>query len=118
MILINPNSPTPIYEQLYSGLKNLIMTKELEEGEHLPSIRSLSKQLDIANNTVARVYQMLENEGLLESNGRKGTFVKSPPDNEEASKLFKDPVRQLMVQGLSKKEIEQLFKQTLDMFFN
>ena len=118
MILINPNSPKPIYEQLYEGFKNLIETKELEEGEHLPSIRSLSKQLDIANNTVARVYQMLENDGLLESNGRKGTFVKAPPENDEANKLFKDPVRQLMIKGLSKKEIEQLFKQTLDLFFN
>ena len=94
------------------------MTKELEDGEHLPSIRSLSKQLDVANNTVARVYQMLENEGLVESNGRKGTFVKTSSSSEEATNLFKGPVRHLMVQGLSKKEIEYSFKQVLDLYFN
>jgi DNA-binding transcriptional regulator YhcF (GntR family) len=118
MILIHPNSPTPIYEQLYEGIKKLIETKELKKGEHLPSIRNLSKQLDIANNTVARVYQMLEKDGYLESNGRKGTFVKNIQTDQNSVQIFKEPIRNLMLQGLEKEEIEHIFGKTLDLFFN
>ena len=120
MLKINLKSPTPIYEQLVSGIKRLIDANELREGDSLPTIRSLSSQLDVAVNTVARAYQELEAQKVVESHGRKGTFVKTDNENSanEDKKIFKDPIRRLLQKGLNKKEIEEIFEDNLTMFFD
>ena len=56
MLRINLNSPVPIYEQLIDEIKRMIEYGELKPGDSLPTIRSLSSQLDVAVNTVARAY--------------------------------------------------------------
>lgn len=74
-IVITNSSPEPIYEQIVRQIKKEILTGELQEGEALPSIRSLARELQISVITTKRAYEELEREGLLETVGGKGSFV-------------------------------------------
>lgn len=74
-IIISNSSDKPIYEQIKSQIKNLIIIESLKTGEILPSIRLLSKELRISVITVKRAYDELEKEGFIETVGGKGCFV-------------------------------------------
>lgn len=74
-IQINENSAEPLYHQIESQLKSLIVSGQIEEGTLLPSIREFASGLKCSVITVRRVYQDLENEGLLRTKQGTGTFV-------------------------------------------
>lgn len=74
-IRVNSNNNEPIYEQITRQLREQIVSGQLESGEMLPSIRNMAKDLGISVITTKRAYEELENEGLVESIGGKGTFV-------------------------------------------
>ncbi len=74
-ILINYKSGVPIYEQIYSQLKNQIISEAVESDEALPSIRSLAKDLGISVITTKRAYDELEREGFIYTFAGKGSFV-------------------------------------------
>ena len=120
MIEISPYSPVPIYEQLMHQLKTMIREGKLKRGESLPAIRTLALQLGVAINTVARAYQELERDGLIISNGRKGSFVREITEKGEESsrKMFRDVILQLLQQGRDKKEIEAIFHTSMNQIFN
>lgn len=74
-ILISNSSQQPIYEQITNQIKTSIIKGELEEGEALPSIRNLAKELHISVITTKRAYEELEKEGFIETVRGKGSFV-------------------------------------------
>lgn len=74
-IHLNPNSGMPIYRQLFQQLRQRIVSGQLGESDKLPSVRDLSADLKINLLTVAKVYQMLERDGLVETRRGLGTFV-------------------------------------------
>ncbi len=74
-ILISNASPDPIYEQIARQIKSQILSGELSEGEILPSIRRLARDLQISVITTKRAYEELEHEGFIDTVGGKGTFV-------------------------------------------
>ena len=74
-IIISNSSGHPIYEQIVSQIKSLIITGELNEGEVLPSMRLLAKELRISVITTKRAYDELEREGFIVSFTGKGSFV-------------------------------------------
>lgn len=80
-IYINNKSGIPIYDQIYSQIKNSIITGELEENDPLPSIRNLAKDLRISVITTKRAYDELEKEGFIYTIPSKGCFV--APKNVE-----------------------------------
>jgi len=120
MLKVNLNSPVPIYEQLVTEIRRMIDHDILKHGDALPTIRSLASQLDVANNTVARAYQELESAGLVVSGGRKGTMVnrKDEADGGETRKIFKEPIRKLLQKGFGRKEIEDIFRDNISVFFD
>ncbi len=75
-IIISNSSGVPIYEQIEEQIKSQIMTSELVEGEALPSMRVLAKELKISIITTKRAYEDLERDGFIESVTGKGSFVK------------------------------------------
>lgn len=75
-IIISNSSGVPIYEQIEEQIKSQIMTGELVEGEALPSMRILAKDLKISIITTKRAYEDLEHDGFIESITGKGSFVK------------------------------------------
>lgn len=76
-IIILNSSDEPIYEQIVRQMKNNIFAGDLPEGELLPSIRNLAKELQISVITTKRAYEELEREGFIETVPGKGSFVSS-----------------------------------------
>jgi GntR family transcriptional regulator len=74
-IVLSNASPDPIYEQIVRQIRSQILSGELAEGEGLPSIRALARDLQISVITTKRAYEELEREGLVNTVGGKGTFV-------------------------------------------
>ena len=75
-IIISNSSGVPIYEQIEEQIKSQIMTGELVEGDVLPSMRMLAKDLKISIITTKRAYEDLERDGFITSVTGKGSFVK------------------------------------------
>ena len=74
-LTISNSSGKPIYEQIADQIKNRILCGELEEGEPLPSLRLLAKELRISVITTKRAYEDLERDGFIETVAGKGCFV-------------------------------------------
>lgn len=74
-IFIDNMSGSPIYDQIYTQIKNLIISGQLAENEPLPSIRNLAKDLRISVITTKRAYDELEREGFIYTVKAKGCFV-------------------------------------------
>ena len=74
-IIISNSAGVPIYEQITQQMKGLILRGELREGEALPSMRLLAKELRISVITTKRAYEELERDGFLTTIPGKGCFV-------------------------------------------
>ncbi|NLH01143.1 MAG: GntR family transcriptional regulator [Clostridiales bacterium] len=80
-IIISNASEQPIYEQIFNQIKNNIISGKLKEGDALPSIRNLAKDLRISVITTKRAYDELEAAGYINTVASKGCFV--APKNVE-----------------------------------
>lgn len=76
-IIISNSSGQPIYEQISSQIKNMIISGQLKDGDALPSMRLLAKELRISVITTKRAYEELERDGFIVSFTGKGSFVAS-----------------------------------------
>lgn len=76
-IILSKSSDEPIYAQISSQIKSLIMNGTLKAGEALPSMRMLATQLRISVITTKRAYEELERDGFIETVAGKGCFVKA-----------------------------------------
>ncbi len=74
-IIISATSMTPIYEQLQAQITGLIASGSLAAGEALPSVRAMARELRISALTVKKAYDLLEQEGLVQTVHGKGTYV-------------------------------------------
>ena len=74
-IILSNVDGTPIYEQIVTQIKELILTGELQPGQKLPSIRALANGLRISAITTKRAYTDLEAQGFIETVQGKGSFV-------------------------------------------
>ena len=79
------NSGVPIYQQIAEQLKADILGGKMREGEYLPSIRSLAKDLKISVITTMKAYEQLEAEGLVTAAQGKGFYV-----NAQDSEMLKE----------------------------
>ncbi len=100
MIVIDPASPLPPFEQLRAQLVDAVATGELVAGQRLPTVRRLADDLGLAPGTVARAYRELEASGFIETRGRNGTFVSPQGDPaaqqaQLAAAAFADQMRRL-----------------------
>lgn len=116
-ILISNSSNEPIYEQISSQIKAMILKGDLIEGDMLPSIRGLAKDLQISVITTKRAYDELEREGFIESVQGKGSFVAS--QNKELMREMKlkiieeklqEVVKESNILGLSYSEISEMLR--------
>ncbi|MBN9177053.1 MAG: GntR family transcriptional regulator [Microbacterium sp.] len=102
MIVLDPASAVPTFEQLRSRLVDDISSGELVAGARLPTVRRLADDLGVAPGTVARAYRELETGGFIETRGRNGSFV-SPQGNaasrqaQRAAATFAEQVRSLRI---------------------
>lgn len=80
-MIILQNSDVPIYKQIAAQFKDAIMSGNIPEGEYLPSIRGLAKDLKISVITTMKAYEQLSEEGLISSVQGKG-YIVNPQDRE------------------------------------
>ena len=115
-IFIDNKSGAPIYDQIYSQIKNQIISGALQEDEALPSIRNLAKDLRISVITTKRAYDELEKEGFIYTLPAKGCFI--APKNVELLretnlKKIEESMQQIMKLAascnLSKEDIIEMF---------
>ena len=111
-LYIDNRSGAPIYDQIYSQIKDAILSGQVTEGEALPSIRALAKDLRISVITTKRAYDELEKEGFIYTIAAKGCFV--APKNvellrEETLKSIENHIDQIVrlshSVGLSEQEV-------------
>lgn len=74
-IIIRNTGDVPIYEQIVTQIKSAIVSGELSEGEALPSMRLLAKELRISLITTKRAYEELERDGFIVTMTGRGSFV-------------------------------------------
>ncbi|BBZ00358.1 GntR family transcriptional regulator [Mycolicibacterium fallax] len=72
---VDPSSSTPIFDQLRGQIVEAVRDGRLAPGTRLPTVRELAAVLGLAVNTVARTYRELESAGIVETRGRRGSFV-------------------------------------------
>lgn len=115
------NSGVPIYQQIAEQLKADILAGKMREGEYLPSIRSLAKDLKISVITTMKAYEQLEAEGLVTAAQGKGFYV-----NAQDSEMLKEQhmrrveealleaIRAAEVAGMSGTELQMTLATLLD----
>ena len=115
-IVISNKDDRPIYEQITSQMKNMILSGKLEEGSQLPSIRVLAKDLRISVITTKRAYEELERDGFIITVAGKGSYVaenNSAVLKEGKMKQLEENVRGLIEEaynsGISKEEVKEIF---------
>ena len=116
MIAINYRDPRPIYEQIQSELRRLMLTGALPPGSRLPSVRELAGQLAINPNTIQRAYRELESDGYILSVAGKGSFVAqidqlAEQQKKQAVSAFRAAAQRLRALGLGEEELAALLAQ-------
>lgn len=74
-IIISSNTNKPIYEQITSQIKEMIMSGELQTGDSIPSMRALAKSIHVSVITVQKAYEDLQRDGFIETTVGRGSFV-------------------------------------------
>jgi len=120
-VIIDNKSGAPIYDQIYSQIKNQIISGILKENDPLPSIRGLAKDLKISFITTKRAYDELEREGFIYTIQAKGCYV--APKNIELlreenlkkiEELIEEIVRLSAACNLTKKDIVNMLEFSLN----
>lgn len=116
-IWISNASNQPIYEQIYTQIKNEIIAGVMKEGDALPSIRQLAKDLRISVITTKRAYEELERDGFIDTVAAKGCFVAAKNMEmlrEEKLREIEEHMREILrlapACGLSDKEVLEQFR--------
>ncbi|MBP1992437.1 GntR family transcriptional regulator [Paenibacillus eucommiae] len=119
-IHISPDHAEPMYHQIETQLRSLILSGQLPEGTLLPSIREFAHDLSCSVITIRRVYQDLEAEGMLRTKQGTGTFVAkvgvSKLENYRQSAVvqaMKAAIETGMQVKFTVEELRQLFEEAL-----
>lgn|SRR5690554_5069436 len=114
-IKISNNSKEPIYEQIVKQIKALVIKGELKEGEALPSMRQLAKELQISVITTKRAYEELEKGGFIYSIVGKGSFIAEQNTNLMKERKLKVIEEKLVEAIENSKELGISLKELKDM---
>uniref|UniRef100_A0A2A4YWV6 HTH gntR-type domain-containing protein n=1 Tax=OCS116 cluster bacterium TaxID=2030921 RepID=A0A2A4YWV6_9PROT len=122
-ITIDTNGILPIYQQIVCQISNAIINGKLLAGHNLPSIRQLAYDLTLNHNTVAKAYKQLENQRIILTAGRKGTFIHNQAiqhikqnNQREAEFLLAELMQSFKQSGISSAEVVKLLEKQLNNF--
>lgn len=118
---VDPRSSIPVYLQVVDGVKAAVARGMLAPGERLPSVRELATEMTINHNTIAKAYQELERERVIEVVRGRGTFIAtqpSVPNREERLGDMKQDMRRLLVEAhhlhLTDEDVLDLFRKVVE----
>jgi GntR family transcriptional regulator len=116
---VDPRLSVPVYQQVVDGIKAAVASGLLRPGDRLPSVRELALELTINHNTVAKAYQELERERVIEVIRGRGTFVAArptgrPPDYDERVRALREEMRRIWIEayhlGLDADTVHEMFR--------
>ena len=112
MLSLDYRDARPIYEQVRDGLRRLMVSGVIQEGEQLPSVRAMATSLAINPNTIQRAYELLEAEGYVSSVPGKGSFAAPHHQVDSARRdgllrTFDETATELFFLGLSADALSQ-----------
>lgn len=120
-VLLSNRSGVPIYEQIREQIREQILSGELAEGECLPSIRQLAKELGISVITTTRAYSDLEKEGLIATVQGKGTFVLARDSGmvreqylKRIEEAFLSALESARTAGIPYEELTEIFRNLME----
>lgn len=113
IIRIEPDSVTPIYEQLSNQIIEGIAREWIHPGDSLPSVRAFASDLGVNMHTVNKSYHLLENKGIIKIVPKSGAMISSPQDFNESTfdrlkEEYKPLIAESLVVGMSQKQIQEL----------
>ena len=117
MLRLDYRDPRSIDQQLRDGLRRLIVSGAIADGEKLPSVRALASQLAINPNTIQRAYSELESEGYAASVPGKGSFaVRRERAEDDGRRLaltetLRETLRELRTLGMSCAELDAIYRE-------
>ena len=118
-IIISNGSQDPIYTQIEQQIRAAIINGQLKEGEMLPSMRALAKELRISIITTKRAYEELEKDGFIQTVAGKGCFV-APKNLEFVREMHRKELESLLAKAVELSKIcdvtEEELHATLDLF--
>lgn len=116
-IIISNKTSKPIYEQITSQIKALIMSGELQTGDPIPSMRSMAKSLHVSVITVQKAYEDLQRDGFIETTIGRGSFVSAQnkdflleEQQKEIERHLQEAVALARANGISMKKFMGLVK--------
>ena len=118
MIVLDFKGNKPIYEQIVEQMKFHVLKGHLKPGDAIPSVRKLAFDISITPGTVAKAYQELERQHIIETIRGKGTFIAGTIEMkqddermEECRKLMRSAVLEMKVMGLSGEQVTDMVKE-------
>ncbi|MCL1845159.1 MAG: GntR family transcriptional regulator [Defluviitaleaceae bacterium] len=116
MFKIDLKNRKPIYEQVIENFRRLIISGRLKEGDRVPSVRDMARELNVNPNTVQKAYRELEARKYFYTVLGQGSFISAPPEETgEIDALLEQLhaiVRELIFRGKSKDEIVIFIEET------
>lgn len=116
-IIISNSSGMPIYEQIKEQIKSAILSGEMAEGDMLPSIRQLAKDLKISVITTTRAYNDLQQEGFVTNVQGKGCYV-LPQNNDMIREQLLREIEESFINAFNKGRIAKISKSELTEMFS
>lgn len=119
-IILSNSSPKPIYVQITSQIKTMIMSGELKSGDAMPSMRGLARDLHISVITAQHAYEDLQRDGFIETVAGRGTFVAAQNKDfirEEQLRIAEEKLYEAARIGRENDIALERLVQTLSMFY-
>ncbi|KHL10389.1 UNVERIFIED_CONTAM: GntR family transcriptional regulator [Mumia flava] len=111
-MVVDPTDDEPPYEQVRRRVAAAVATGSLPGGSRLPTVRGLADELGLAVNTVAKAYRALEADAVIETRGRRGTYVRSAVLEGDAAQAARRAARDYVADvrrlGLGRTEAQRL----------
>lgn len=116
-IIISNSSDKPIYEQITIQIKTMVMNGQLKEGDPLPSMRTLAKELRISVITTKRAYEDLEKDGFITTVVGKGSFVRAADTRlvreeklKQIEELLSEAISLAQQSGISREDVNEIIE--------
>lgn len=116
-IIISNSSGMPIYEQIKEQIKSSILSGEMTEGDMLPSIRQLARDLKISVITTTRAYNDLQQEGFVTNVQGKGCYV-LPQNNDMIREQLLREIEESFINAFNKGRVAKISRSELTEMFN
>lgn len=116
------NTGVPIYQQIAEQMRTDILSGKIKEGQYLPSIRSLARELKISVITTMKAYELLEAEGLVTAEQGKGFYVNAQDSEMLREQHLRKVEEELLlaieaaeIAGMTEEELENMLHMLLFM---